>query len=32
MEKSPTICMNVISIDEYGRSSIEGYGFLDLPK
>lgn len=24
--------MNVISIDEYGRSSIEGYGFADLPK
>ena len=32
MQKYPSLCVNVISIDIHGRSSIEGYGFVDLPK
>lgn len=32
MERSPSLTLTVFSIDHHGRTTIEGYGFLDLPK
>ena len=29
--KSPSIVFSVNSLDNWGRSTIEGYGYLDIP-